>query len=192
MTDIQLIGLAKARVDNGFSQVGRALKPEQTDARVLMLLASRAIAMANALIVLSQHSHSNEALPVLRSLFEVVCAMRWITEADAAARAQAFLDENRNSEWERFLVTPRLKERMRALGFPREVQETALLSAYNHLHANAQGLPWGHVFGENGHKGLGPEELLAAASFLMGHVVKSLDIRWPGKFSSAEWEHTRG
>lgn len=189
---IQLIGLAKARVDNGFSQVGRTLKSEDATARVLMLLASRSIAVANAVIVLAQHHHANEGMPLLRSLYELSVWMRWISKSDAEARAKDFLDEYKDPDWEKLWPTERLQNRMAALGFPHEVQERALLSAYDHLYGNALGLPWGHVFKDNTHKGLTPEEYLGAAAYLMGHVVKSLDLTWPGKFPATEWESTRG
>lgn len=192
MTSTQLIGLAKARVDNGFSQVGRTLKAGEAAPRVLMLLASRSIALANAVVVLAQNGHPNEALPLLRSLYELSCAMLWVSDDEPEKRAQAFLDEYKDPNWERLWPDARLKTRMESFSFPRELQERALMSAYDHLYANAHGLPWGHVFEQNGHKGVAAEELLAAASFLMGNVVKSLDMRWPGKFSAAEWENTRG
>src|SRR6185369_12407139 len=58
-----LVGHAKSSIDRGFSQVGRELDADGTADRVLMLLAARAVAVGNALVLLAQNSLPNEALP---------------------------------------------------------------------------------------------------------------------------------
>ena len=166
-----LISRAKAVIDNGFSRVGKNLDVADPVDRALMLLASRAVAIGNALVLLAQHSLANEALPLLRSLLEIAAAIRWIVQDDSARRARTFLDESRGAEWDNLWNTGRLKERMRELGFPRRLEERSAMFCYDHLHGNAQGLPWGHVFKENGEAGITAEELLKIAAFLSGHVV---------------------
>lgn len=183
---IRKIGLAKARVDNGFSQVGRALDRKDVVQRVLMLLASRAVAVANATLLLGLNNHPNEGLPLLRSLFELAAHMRWICEAESLRRAEDFLEEHKNPDWEGLWPSRRLRDRMTAFGFGRALEEKALLSAYDHVHANALGLPWGHVFEEHRHAGVTAEDLLSTTALLMGHVLKSLESHWPGKFPGAE------
>ena len=81
---------------------------------------------------------------------------------------------------------------MHQLGFQKSLEERTLLSCYDHLHANAQGLPWGHVFEDNAQKGASGDDVLRTAAAIMGHVLKALELHWPGKFNGAEhlWEKT--
>jgi hypothetical protein len=188
---IHLIGLAKARVDNGFSQVGKTLDAADPADQVLMLLASRSISLSNAALLLGMNNHPNEGLPLLRSLLELAAHARWIAAGPSGERALQFLEDHRNPDWGRLWPTARLEERASVLELPAAAREKALLACYDHIHANALGLPWGHVFPDNAHKGVTAEEYLGAISVLIGHVVKSLDLRWPGKFPAAEWENER-
>lgn len=190
-THVELLGLAKARIDNGFSQVGKGLRSEDPAHRALMLLASRAVAVSNALMLLSMNNHANEGLPLLRSLLQLAVEARWISEKDSRARAEDFFARHKDAEWDRIWSGADLRRRMRELGFQRDLEERALMSCYDHVHANAQGLPWGHVFQENAGKGVSGEEALRAAGAIMGHVVKALDLHWPEKFPGAEqfWEN---
>ncbi len=185
-----LISLAKAAIDNGFSRVGKRLDPASLSQRALMLLASRAVAIGNALVVLAQHDHANEALPLCRSLLEIVMAMRWIAAAQSEQRARDFFEENKQSDWADLWRTDRLRRRMSEFGFPESLHERALMACYDHLHANAQGLPWGHVFEENKDPGVSAGELLKISAVASGHAVKALETRWPGQFEGAEqlWE----
>ena len=182
---IKLIGLAKARADNGFSQVGRTLDPADPVDRVLMLLASRAIATANAILLLSLNNHANEGLPLLRSLFEIAAHIRWIAAQDSTARAREFLEEHRAPSWDAVWSGSRLKERMKVLGFGAALEDQVMVSCYDHVHGNAAGLPWGHVFEENAHKGMSADDLLKTTAALMEHVITALDSRWPGMFPAA-------
>ena len=84
---IALTGLAKTRVDAGFSRVGRRLSPNDPADRALMIMAARAIAQANAVMALSERGLANEALPILRGLAEICLMMRWVSEKDSTARA---------------------------------------------------------------------------------------------------------
>lgn len=191
-TYIQLLGLAKSRIDHGFSQVGRGLSAADPAHRALMLLASRAVAISNALMLLAMNNHANEGLPLLRSMLQISVEMRWIAAQDSAERSRLFFEEHRDAEWERLWGSAKLRERMLELGFQKSLQERAMLTCYDHLHANAQGLPWGHVFSENAQRGISGEEALRAAATVMGHVIKALDLGWPGKFEGAEqlWKET--
>lgn len=188
---ITLIGLAKARVDNGFSQVGKTLDAQDPVEQVLMLLASRCISLANAALLLGMNNHPNEGLPLMRSLLEMAAHARWVVVASSSERARQFLEEHRNPDWGRLWPTERLAQRAEVLELPAAAREKALLACYDHIHANALGLPWGHVFPGNAHKGISAEDYLGVISVLIGHVVKSLDLRWPGKFPTAEWENER-
>lgn len=187
---VSLVGSAKSVIDNGFSRVGRELDGRSAADRALMLLAARAVSAANALILLATNSHANEALPVLRSLIDLALNARWIAAADSDARAEAFLAERETDDWGRAWDGSALASRARAAGLP---EGLALAAPYGaHLHANAQGLPWGHVLGE-ARPGVGAEELLGAAAAAMGHVVTALEARWPGNFEGAEklLQHSR-
>jgi hypothetical protein len=188
-----LISSAKAAIDNGFSRVGKRLDPANASQRALMLLASRAVAIGNALVVLAQQSLANEALPLLRSLLEISVTMRWIAAADGDRRAQEALEEGQKSDWAGLWQTSRLRQRMREYGFPENLQERVQMFCYDHLHGNAQGLPWGHVFEDNKNPGISADELLKIAAFASGHVVKALEVRWPGQFEGAEqlWEKAK-
>jgi hypothetical protein len=189
---IELLGLAKSRIDNGFSQVGKRLSADDPAHRALMLLASRAVAVSNALMVLSMQNHANEGLPLLRSLLQLAVEARWIAEKDSAARAADLFERHKDAEWDRIWSSAQLRERMKHLGFQKALEESALMSCYDHLHGNAQGLPWGHVFAAHARPGVSGEDALRAAAAIMGHVVKALDLHWPEKFPGAEqfWERT--
>jgi hypothetical protein len=188
-----LISLAKAAIDNGFSRVGKRLDPGSAAQRALMLLASRAVAIGNSLVLLAQNSLPNEGLPLLRSLLEISMTMRWIAQEDSEARAKAVMDESRDADWAGLWQTGRLRQRMGEFGFPDSLNERVPMFCYDHLHANAQGLPWGHVFDDNKNPGVSADELLKIAAFASGHVVKALEVKWPGQFEGAEqlWEKVK-
>lgn len=188
---VKLIGIAKARLDNGFSRVGKTLDAANPADRALMLLASRCVALANASLLLGMNNHSNEGLPLLRSLLELAARMRWISSRDSVERSRQYFEDNLSPSWERLWPSGHLKERCADLGFPAGFPERILQSCGEHVHANALGLPWGHIFAENVRKGVSAEEYLELAAVLMGHVVKSLDLRWPGNFPATEWENER-
>ena len=160
----ELLGYAKAHIDHGFSQVGKKLAPADPAQRALMLLASRSVAVGNALMLLALNHHANEGLPLLRSLLQLAVEMRWIAAGDGAVRAREFFEGHKDVDWERFWSTSRLRERMHQLGFQKSLEERTLLSCYDHLHANAQGLPWGHVFEDNAQKGASGDDVLRTAA----------------------------
>ncbi|MBI3551976.1 MAG: hypothetical protein HY077_05605 [Elusimicrobia bacterium] len=188
-----LIGRAKTAIDNGFSRVGKKLDAASAADRALMLLASRAVAVANALVLLAQNSLANEAAPLLRSLLEIAAAMRWIAAENSEERAIEALEESETADWAGLWQTDRLLERMRASGFPRDLEDRVGLLCREHLRGNAQGLPWGHKFEHDKGKGISGEELLRIAALASGHAVKALDVRWPGNFEGAEqlWEKAK-
>lgn len=189
---IELLGLAKSRIDNGFSQVGKRLAADDPAHRALMLLASRAVAVSNALMLLSMHHHANESLPLLRSLLQLAVESRWIAAADSKARAEDFFKRHKDVEWDHIFESRQLRAKMKELGFQPQLEERALATVHHHVHANAQGLPWGHVFAQHAAPGVTGEDALKAAAALMGHVVKALDLHWPEKFPGAEqfWERS--
>ncbi len=189
----KLVGLAKSAVDNGFSRVGKSLDKGSPVDEALMLLSARAVAVGNAIVVLAQESLSNEALPLLRSLFELAAAMRWLVAEDREKRAREVLAEARASDWEMLWKTSRLKERLPLLELADGDARRALGLCVDFMCANTQGLPWGHVFEGNKETGVTSAELLRLAAIASGHVVKALDARWPGKFEGAEqlWEKAK-
>ncbi|OGR85179.1 MAG: hypothetical protein A3J74_09020 [Elusimicrobia bacterium RIFCSPHIGHO2_02_FULL_57_9] len=166
---VRVLGLAKASVDNGFSRVGKTLDASDPVQSVLMLLASRAVAISNALVLLAMHHHANEALPILRSLMGIAAQMLWIVESKSPERAHEFM-KGRKNDWE----------------MPWQKLDQGI-SWRDHVYANAGGLPWGHVFSENSGKGISSEDLLKTAAAVMEQALKALERRWPGKF-----EQTRG
>jgi hypothetical protein len=188
---IQLIGAAKARIDNGFSRIGKNLKAEDPADRALMLLASRCVALANAALLLGMNNHANEGLPLLRSLLEFSAHMRWVALDRSAERGREFLEKYSDACWEDFWGSARIEERRDVLCFPRLLEESASYSCADHVFGNSLGLPWGHVFSDHARKGVSAESFLSVISILMGHVVKSLDLRWPGNFSADEWDNER-
>jgi len=180
---IQRLGRAKTNVDHGFSRVGPGLSAQDDVARALMLLSCRSVALANALMVLAQSNHANEALPVLRSLLELAVHMRWIAAADSEARAREFLREHDRPQWDGLWSGRRLGERAAALGLPEEPRAKVQRWCREHLWGNAAGLPWAHVFCPPEPRGVSAEEVLNAAADLMDEVVAALDRRWPERFS---------
>jgi len=182
---IRLIGSAKSSLDNGLSRVGRSLNPQDPVERVLILLASRAAAIANAVILLANHNHANEGTPLLRSLLEISSQMRWISRDESKKRAEKFIKNQKQADWEILWSTKRLNERMKLFGYSEELRESAAGLCYDHMNANAAGLPWGHVFKENDHKGLSTSKILSQTAEAMGHVLKALDEKW-GEFPGSE------
>lgn len=183
---IALTGLAKVRVDAGFSRVGRRLSASDAAERALMILAARGIAQGNAITALCERGLANEALPILRGLAEISLMMRWISEKDPAARAEAAMKELHDPDWETHWPSARLRGRAEAFQVPAAVVSTVLDSAADFARGSAQGLPWGHVFSEATRPGRGADEVLSAAAVLLGHALKALDGRWPGEFPGAE------
>jgi hypothetical protein len=182
---IKNVGLAKVRVDAGFSRVGRRLKADDPADRALMLLAARAVSTGNALVVLCRDGHSNEALPLLRALAEFASSMRWIAAAETGPRARVALAELESPRWEGLWPDAPLKERAEAFGVPVWAAAAALGSAPDFARGNAQGLPWGHIFAEGTLPGRKAEETLAAAAVWLALALEALDRRWPGDFPGA-------
>ncbi len=182
---IKTVGLAKMRVDAGFSRVGRRLKAEDPADRALMLLAARAVSTGNALTLLCRDGHANEALPLLRAIAEFSSSMRWIAAAETGLRARVALTELDAPRWEGLWSDSRLKERAEAFGVPVWAAATALGSAPDFSRGNAQGLPWGHVFAQGILPGRKAEETLAAAAIWLALALEALDRRWPGDFPGA-------
>jgi hypothetical protein len=182
---IKTVGLAKTRVDAGFSKVGRRLKAGDPADRALMTLAARAVSAGNALTVLCRDGHANEALPLLRAVADFAAAMRWIAAAESGPRALASLAELDAPRWEGLWSDSRLKERAESFGVPVWAALAALGSAPDFARGNAQGLPWGHVFADGLLAGRKADETLAAAAVWLALALEALDRRWPGDFPGA-------
>ena len=183
---IALTGLAKMRVDAGFSRVGRHLSASDPADRALMIMAARAIAQANAVTVLSERGLANEALPILRGIAEICLMMRWVSEKESTPRAIEALGDLQDPDWETLWPSARLRERAKAYAVPGEILEAVLGSAADFARGSAQGLPWGHLFAEATRPGGRAEEVLRATAVFLGHALKALDGRWPGEFPGAE------
>jgi hypothetical protein len=182
---IKTVGLAKMRVDAGFSRVGRRLKSDDPADRALMLLAARAVSTGNALTLLCRDGHSNEALPLLRAIAEFAALMRWIAAAETGPRARIALAELEAPRWEMLWSDARLKERAEDFGVPVWAAAAALGSAPDFARGNASGLPWGHVFAEGILTGRKADETLGAAAVWLSLALEALDRRWPGDFPGA-------
>lgn len=186
---IQAVGLAKSKVDHGFSEVGRELRADDPAQRALTTLAARSIALANALVVLVQHDHANEAIPLLRSLVGAAAEMRWIADGSSESRARAFLSDSGGSG-EPLWSGAALRERLARYGFSARARE-ALGWDRAHWRANAQGLPWGHVFADRegdppSPEPVAPEALLEAAVESLGQALFALHQLWPASFEGSE------
>jgi hypothetical protein len=180
--ELQRIGRAKTVIDRGFSRVGAELSAGDEVARALMLLSCRSVAVSNALMVLAQHNHANEALPLLRSLLELSVHARWIAAADSESRAREFLREHDRPQWDGLWAGRRLDERCAALGFPAELRDKVQRWCREHLWGNAAGLPWAHVFTLAEPREAASADVLETAAGLMAEVVAALERRWPGRF----------
>ncbi|MFA6002868.1 MAG: DUF5677 domain-containing protein [Elusimicrobiota bacterium] len=180
---IKRIGSAKTAMDHGFSRVGPELDPKDDAARALLLLACRAVAVSNALMVLARRSLANEALPLARSLLELTVHMRWIAAQDSAARAREFFQECGQRNWEGIWSSRRLRERCSALGIPAELSERVEGWSQEHVWGNASGLPWAHVLTPPAASAVSGEALTAAAADMMAEALAALEQRWPGRFT---------
>jgi hypothetical protein len=182
---IKTVGLAKTRVDAGFSRVGRRLNAADPADRALMTLAARAVSAGNALTVLCRDGHANESLPLLRAIAQFALTMRWIAAADTGARARVALIELDLPRWEGLWPDAPAKERAEAFAVPVWAVTAALGSAPDFARGNAQGLPWGHVFADGLLPGRKADEALAAAAVWLALALEALDRRWPGDFPGA-------
>lgn len=189
----ELVSEAKARVDNGFSQVGRGLKSPAPAQRTAAVLAARAIALGNAVAALAGQGLAREGLPLLRELLEAAVCLRWIAAGSQDSRARRVLEEWGRVGWEGLWRDGELRIRAREGGVPDGLVEEVLSSTRAFRRPDASGLPWGHVFAEDAAPVMAAEDLLRRAADLSGHVVKALDQCWPGCFEGAEriWEKTR-
>ena len=178
------VGLAKVRVDAGFSRVGRRLSAADPADRVLMTLAARAVSCANALMVLCREGHANEALPLLRATAEFALAMRWVS-ADAPGRAASAWTALESAQWGALWPEATARERADSFGVPAWAAAAALGSAADFVRGNAQGLPWGHVFSDGQLPGRKAEEVLGAEAVWLALALEALDRRWPGEFPGA-------
>jgi hypothetical protein len=182
---LKTVGLAKVRVDAGFSRVGRRLKADDAADRALMTLAARAISAGNALMVLCREGHPNESLPLLRAVAEFALTMRWIAAADAPARAAEALKALEAPRWEGLWPDAAARTRADGFGVPGWAVAAALDAAPDFVRGNAQGLPWGHAFADGLLPGRKAEEALAAAAVWLALALEALDRRWPGDFPGA-------
>jgi hypothetical protein len=182
---IKTVGLAKSRVDAGFSRVGRRLNAADPADRALMTLAARAVSAGNALTILCRDGHANESLPLLRALAEFALTMRWAAVADTASRSRAALAELEAPRWEGLWPEARARERAENFGVPAWAISAALGSAPDFARGGAQGLPWGHVFADGLLPGRKADEALAAAAVWLALALEALDRRWPGDFPGA-------
>lgn len=182
---IAVVGLAKLRVDAGFSKVGRRLSSPAPADRAALMLAARAVTSANALVALCERGLANESLPLLRAVAEWSLALRWVCAADVDARARTVLAEL-DAPWDGVWPAARLRERAAAFSVPAAVLAAALDSAPYFSRGNAQGLPWGHVAAESCLPGKAPAEILSACAAFLGHALAGLDEHWPGQFPGAE------
>lgn len=185
-----LVGLAKARIDHGFSRVGRSLDPKDPVSRVMILLAGRAIALANAVAHLCLNNHPNESLPLLRTLLGLSLAMKALAQGRANAKDVL---SNLHKDWDTLFATPLLQKWAKSADYPAQLTDAILSASGDYMRANAVGLPWSHVYPENMHPGLTSDEILRLTAAVMGHVLFALNQRW-GEFPGAEeiWKSLDG
>ena len=180
----QRVGRAKAVIDNGLCRVGPRLDAHDDQAAALTGAASRALALADAVVRLCLEDHPAEALPLLRHLAETAVELRWI--AADPSRAAAALAALRSPRWDGLWDDDRLASRAREAGMAEEDVASVRALALDFVAGNRTGAPWSHIFAANGHPTLEAGRVLALAARLMGHVLEGLDARWPGAFPGAE------
>lgn len=185
----QRIGHAKATIDNGFSRMGSELRSDNAVDRLLVGGASRIIRLANAVALLCKHHHAPECGPLLRSMFCSAMAMRWMAAAGEVESSEALCGQTMELDWGCMASDRLWQERLRSAGVADEerVGWMSALAGLDDIRTPAPaGLPWAHVFAQDGRKPIEPEEALRLASRAMGHALKALDSKWPGSFAGAE------
>lgn len=180
----QRVGRAKAVIDNGLCRVGPRLDSRDAQAAALTGAASRAIALADAVVRLCLGDHPAEALPLLRQLAETAVDLRWT--AEDPARAPALPGEREPARWDGLWDDERLCARAREAGMAGDDVSAVLGLAEDFAAGNRAGAPWSHIFPANGRPAPEPGRVLALAARFMGHVLAGLDARWPGIFPGAE------
>lgn len=179
------IGRAKAAIDNGFSRVGRTLSGDDAVAGWLHAAGGRAVALSDALILLSREHHAPEGAPVARAVIQLAADMRWLVAAAGSDRLAELGKDGQTRDWGALWSADRLKERLAAAGLPEKEAsdwlEVAGRLCVGQASGGSAGLPWAHAFGAPPRR-LTPEELLEATARAMGEAVRALNDRWPGYF----------
>ena len=180
---IQMIGQAKAYIDNGLCRVGPKLDPQDAASAVLAGGASRALALADAVAALCRQNRPAEALPILRHLAETAVRMNWV--ANDTSRAEEALKDLEAERWELLWPTDRLLKRAEEAGMKAEDLKNVVQTAASYARNGLQSAPWTHAF-ERNKPASGGERALELAVRLMGHVLAALDRRWPESFPGKE------
>jgi hypothetical protein len=150
-----------------------------------MVLAARSISTGNAIVLLCQNGHANEALPLLRLLAEFALMMRWVVAADAPTRAQSIQHRLAQITWDNLLTPTQAAEKASEWGLPTWIFKLTFDSALNFVRGNAQGLPWGHVFADGALTDTKSDDVQAVTAVWLSLVMEALDRRWPGDFPGA-------
>lgn len=180
----QSVGRAKALIDNGLCRVGPRLESHDAQAAALTGSASRALALADAVVRLCLGDHPAEAAPLLRHLAETAVELRWV--AGDPLRAAVVLGALEAPRWDGLWDDNRLAERAREAGVAEEDILAVGALAVDFAAGNRTGAPWSHIFAVNGRAAPEARRLLTLTARFMGHVLAGLDARWPGTFPGAE------
>lgn len=182
---LSLTALAKARIDNGLSKLGRTIDSQNPVDAALVLFAGRAVASSNAVALLISQGYEIEALPILRILGELAVWMRWIAEKDSAARAREALAEIEKPDWQAYWKGDVLTQRAIHLGFEPSLREALLGFHLAHFHSKVGHIPWDHLFEWNFLPVPSVAEAAQASGLFLAHVLEAMELRWPGYFAGA-------
>ena len=188
---IRRIGLAKVLIDNGMCRVGPQLDAASAVDQQLVRGAGRAIQLSDAGVALCRQGHANEALPVIRQLCGIAASLRWRSAAlDAGARASGARAEElarewEDSKWSKLWPEEKLLRRAREGGLAEDAQAVLELCR-DFVLGGPLTVPWAHRFGWSRLECLLPRTVLGVAASMMAHVLRALELRWPGGFPGAE------
>jgi hypothetical protein len=177
--------IAKARIDNGLSRLGKSLDASHPVDRALMLLTARMVSVADAAALLCLRDHAAEAPPLSVALIGFAAEMREIARDSDEARARRFLD----GEPVVLCGDPRWRAefdwRLKSLGFQEELRDALRAWQIAFVRGGAGGLPWSHLFDARPAADAAERDWLEAAAISMGHALKALETRWPKAFPGA-------
>ncbi len=177
--------IAKARIDNGLSRLGKSLDSSHPVDRALMVLTARMVSVADAAALLCLRDHGAEAPPLSAALIGFAAEMREIARDSDESRARRFLDGEPIVLCGDSRFCLELDGRLKSLGFQEELRDALRSWHIVFVRGGPGGLPWSHLFDARPAAAAEERDWIEAAAMAMGHALKALETRWPKVFPGA-------
>ena len=181
-----LIRKAKKNIDEGFDKMGRVIKNPSFLERYLVAATLKAVKLSDAIEFLCKNNFNQESLIILRSLIEHSINMRWIMNKNTEKRLKEYLSDLGKIKFGDYWTKQKFNKRMEEVGFEnKEYYDYVVKITYAYSHVNASSLEWEKVINDRrlGEKFANPQAIYSIVAQMLGHVQKSLDLHFKGKFN---------